>query len=90
MALGAPLLAGLLGGWDRRRLLTLALLWYGVGHLLCALMPGYAALLPLRALTVLAAAVFTPQAAAAINVLAPPHQRGRAITFVFLGWSCRR
>jgi DHA1 family inner membrane transport protein len=34
------------------------------------------------------AAVFTPQAAAAINVMAPTRaQRGRAITFIFLGWS---
>jgi DHA1 family inner membrane transport protein len=31
--------------------------------------------------------VFTPQAAAAINVMTEPAQRGRAITFVFLGWS---
>jgi predicted MFS family arabinose efflux permease len=31
--------------------------------------------------------VFTPQAAAAIGFLAPPHERGRAITFIFLGWS---
>jgi len=87
MALGAPLLAVLLGGMDRRRLLTGALLWYAAGHALAALMPGFAALLPVRALSVLAAAVFTPQAAAAISVLAPPEHRGRAITFIFLGWS---
>ncbi|WP_425260129.1 MFS transporter [Rubrivivax sp. RP6-9] len=87
MALGAPLLAGAVSGWDRRRLLTLALLWYAVGHALSALMPHYAALLPVRALTVLGAAVFTPQAAAAINVMAPPAERGRAITFIFIGWS---
>jgi predicted MFS family arabinose efflux permease len=36
---------------------------------------------------VLGAAVFTPQAAAAIGMMVPPEQRGRAITFVFLGWS---
>jgi predicted MFS family arabinose efflux permease len=35
----------------------------------------------------LAAAVFTPQAAAAMGWLAPPEKRGRAITFIFLGWS---
>jgi predicted MFS family arabinose efflux permease len=87
MCFGAPLLAALIGGWDRRRLLTLALLWFGAGHLLSALMPSYAALLPVRALTVLGAAVFTPQAAAAMGVMAPPEQRGTAITFVFLGWS---
>ena len=87
MAIGAPLLAGWVAGFDRRRLLALALLWYAAGHALSAFMPHYAALLPVRAATMLAAAVFTPQAAAAIGFLAPPHERGRAITFIFLGWS---
>lgn len=87
MAAGAPLLAGVVSGWDRRRLLTLALLWYAAGHALSALMPHYAALLPVRAATMLGAAVFTPQAAAAISTLAPPAERGRAITTIFLGWS---
>lgn len=83
----APVLGGLLAGWDRRRLLCLTMLWYAVGHAACALMPNYASLLVVRALTVLAAAVFTPQAAAAIGFMAPPEKRGRSITFVFLGWS---
>jgi len=87
MAFGAPLLAGWVSGFDRRRLLALALLWYGVGHAVSALMPSYAALWPVRAVTMLAAAVFTPQAAAAIGFMAAPHERGRAITFIFLGWS---
>ncbi|KPF52513.1 transporter [beta proteobacterium AAP51] len=87
MGLGAPLLAAALVRFDRRWLLTAALLWFALGHALSALMPGYAALLPVRVLAVLGAAVFTPQAAAAINVLAPAAQRGRAITTVFLGWS---
>jgi MFS transporter, DHA1 family, inner membrane transport protein len=87
MALGAPLLAALLGRWDRRRLLACALAWYALGHAACALMPDFALLLPVRAACVLGAAVFTPQAAAAIGVLAPPEQRGRAITHIFLGWS---
>jgi predicted MFS family arabinose efflux permease len=87
MSLGAPTLAALVAGWDRRLLLTLALVWYGLGHAASALMPDLAWLMPVRALTMLAAAVFTPQAAAAIGWLAPPESRGRAITFVFLGWS---
>jgi predicted MFS family arabinose efflux permease len=87
MCFGAPLLAGWVAGFDRRRLLALALLWYGVGHALSALMPNYAALWPVRAVTMLGAAVFTPQAAAAIGFMTPPEQRGRAITFIFLGWS---
>jgi predicted MFS family arabinose efflux permease len=87
MAFGAPLLAGWVAGFDRRRLLAFALLWYGAGHALSALMPSYAALWPVRALTMLGAAVFTPQAAAAIGFMAAPSERGRAITFIFLGWS---
>ena len=46
-------------------LLALALLWYALGHALSALAPNYALLTPVRAASVLAAAVFTPQAAAA-------------------------
>ena len=87
MGCGAPLLALMLGSMDRRVLLTGALAWYAIGHLVCALVPGYAALLPLRALAVLAAAVFTPQAAAAINVMAPEGERGRHMSYIFLGWS---
>jgi predicted MFS family arabinose efflux permease len=87
MAFGSPLLAAALTGWDQRRLLVLALLWFAAGHVLCALMPSYAALLPVRCLCMLGAAAFTPQAASAISALTPAAERGRAITFVFLGWS---
>ena len=87
MCFGAPLLAGWVAGFDRRRLLAWTLLWYAAGHAMCALMPSYAALWPVRAATLLGAAVFTPQAAAAMGFMAPPDARGRAIAFVFLGWS---
>ncbi|MEO8836077.1 MAG: MFS transporter, partial [Caldimonas sp.] len=87
MCLGAPLLAGWIGSIDRRRLLAASLAWYALGHALCALVPSFAALLPVRALTVLGAAVFTPQAAAAIGAMAPPAERGRSVTFIFIGWS---
>jgi predicted MFS family arabinose efflux permease len=40
-----------------------------------------------RVLTVISPAIFTPQAAACVGLLVAPEQRGRAITFVFLGWS---
>ncbi len=87
MAIAAPLLAALLSRFDRRWLLTLSLLWFGAGHALSALAPDLASLLPARAVTVLAAVVFTPQAAAVVGALAPAATRGQAITFVFLGWS---
>ncbi|MEX1166763.1 MAG: MFS transporter [Hydrogenophaga sp.] len=87
MGLGAPLFAGVVAGWDRRKLLTLSLVWYGVMTGISALAPNYAILLPLRVLTVIAPAIFTPQAAASVGLMVSPAQRGRAITFVFLGWS---
>jgi len=87
MCFGAPLLAGWVGALDRRKLLAASLAWYALGHAACALMPSYAALLPVRALTVLGAAVFTPQAAAAIGAMTPAAERAGAITFIFIGWS---
>jgi predicted MFS family arabinose efflux permease len=87
MCFGAPLLAAAVGRWDRRRLLVLSLVWYAAGHALSAFAPDYGPLAVVRAASVLGAAVFTPQAAAAIGTMVAPQERGRAITFVFLGWS---
>lgn len=87
MCIGAPLFAALVGGWDRRRLLALSMLWYGLLHLASAAAPDFASLLPLRVVSMVAPAIFTPQAAACVGLLVPPQQRGRAITFIFVGWS---
>ena len=87
MCVGAPLLASMVAGWDRRRLLALTLVWYALGHAAAAAMPDFGSVLAARMLTVIAPAVFTPQAAACVGLLVPPEQRGRAVTFVFLGWS---
>ena len=87
MCLGAPLLAAVVAGWDRRRLLALSMVWYAALHLACIAASSFAALLPLRVIAMIAPAIFTPQAAACVSLLVPPEQRGRAITFVFLGWS---
>lgn len=87
MGVGAPLLAWLIGHIDRRTLLAWTMVWYAMGHLLCALAPSYEWLWPARALTVLSAAVFTPQAAATAGFMSTPAKRGQAITFVFMGWS---
>ena len=87
MCIGAPLLAAVVAGWDRRRLLAACMVWYGALHLLSASMPSFATLLPVRMLSVISPAIFTPQAAACVGLLVPASQHGRAITFVFLGWS---
>jgi predicted MFS family arabinose efflux permease len=87
MCLGAPLLAAVVAGWDRRVLLTCTMLWYACGHLVATLMPNFTGLLFVRMLTVVSPAIFTPQAAACVGLLVPAEERGRAVTFVFLGWS---
>ena len=87
MCVGAPLFAAIVAGWDRRRLLSVSLTWFGVLHMVCTLVTSFEALLPLRMLAVIAPAIFTPQAASCVGLLVPAAQRGRAITFVFLGWS---
>lgn len=84
---GAPLLASITSGADRRTVLTIALLLFGMGHLMAALMPNYMTVLIVRVLTGFGAAVFTPQAAATAAILVPGEQRGKAIALVFLGFS---
>ena len=87
MCIGAPLFASVVAGWDRRRLLALSMLWYAALHALCAVMPDFSSLIVVRVITMISPAIFTPQAAACVGLLVPENQRGRAITFVFLGWS---
>lgn len=87
MCFGAPAFAAIVAGWDRRRLLALSMVWFAALHALSAMMPSFAALLPVRVLTLVSPAVFTPQAAACVGLLVPPDRRPQAVTFVFLGWS---
>lgn len=87
MCIGAPLAAALTSQIDRRWLLSASLLALAIGHLACALAPGYGALAVLRPLSVVGAAIFTPQAAATLGLLVPPAHRAAAVTTAFLGWS---
>ncbi len=87
MCIGAPLFASVVAGWDRRRLLTACMLWFGALHLMSAAMPDFGSLMVSRVLALVSPAIFTPQAAACVGLLVTPAQRGRAVTFVFLGWS---
>ncbi len=87
MCVSAPIFATVLRQQDRHQLLTWVMVWYGVCHLACVMMPDFAGIMVLRVLAMISPAIFTPQAAACIGILSEPHQRGRSITFVFLGWS---
>ena len=51
------------------------------------MLPDYGTVLALRLLMLVAAALYTPQAAATVALLVPEKERPGAIAFVFLGWS---
>jgi predicted MFS family arabinose efflux permease len=87
MALGAPFAAASTSNIDRRLLLSIGLLFYLAGALLCVFAPGFGSLLLTRALMVLGAAIFTPQAAATIGLLVPAEKRPAAVATIFMGWS---
>lgn len=87
VCVGAPLLAAATSRYDRRALLAATLLVYVAGHLAAALLSSFVPILFARIVTSAGAALFTAQAAAVTALLVPAQARGRAIAFVFLGWS---
>jgi predicted MFS family arabinose efflux permease len=87
VGVGAPVLAGLTSRFDRRVLLAATAAIYAVGHGLAAIAPEFWSLLIIRTLTMVSAALFTPQAAATVGLMVPPEKRSAAIAFIFIGWS---
>jgi MFS transporter, DHA1 family, inner membrane transport protein len=87
VGIGAPLAAAFTSRIERRFLLTSALLLYVLGHFASGITDDFMLLQIFRALTVVGAAIFTPQAAATLGVLLPPEKRPGAIAFIFIGWS---
>jgi predicted MFS family arabinose efflux permease len=87
LALGAPLLAGLVTRFERRTLIVAGLLLFGALHWAAAAAPGYSWLALERVLTGVAAAIVTPQSIATAGLMAAQDQRGRAIGIMFLGFS---
>ncbi|NEX63574.1 MFS transporter [Noviherbaspirillum galbum] len=87
ICVGGPFLASLTSAIERRKLLVASLLLYAAMHFVSALAPGYQLLLLARVVTAIGAALFTAQAAATAGLMVAPEVRGKAIGFVFLGWS---
>jgi len=85
--LGSPLMVWATSGFDRRRLLSLAVLAIAAGHALSAIVPNFTMLLIVRLVMLVLSAVFTPVAASTISALVAEKDRASAISFVFLGWS---
>lgn len=87
LCVASPATAWLTSRIDRRRLLSATLLVIALGHLASAFAPSYATLMVVRLVMLAVAALFTPQAAGAASLIAPPEKRGSTMTYVFLGWS---
>jgi predicted MFS family arabinose efflux permease len=84
-AIGAPVMAVLTAGLERRRLLAVAMGGFTLGNLLAALAPGYAGLLAARLLLALSAASFMPAASGYAAALGGPERRGRALSTITIG-----
>jgi DHA1 family inner membrane transport protein len=87
VGLGAPLLAWATSRIDRRTLLAGSLALYAACHLATAIAPSLTVVVLLRAVTMVGAAIFTPQAASTVGLMVPPERRAATIATVFLGWS---
>jgi predicted MFS family arabinose efflux permease len=87
LCIGAPAFGFFTNRVDRRTLLTASLALYAVGHAVSVLAPDYQTLLITRLLMISGAAIFTPQAASAIALMAPEQRRASAIATVFMGWA---
>ena len=86
-AIGTPLLAVLLGGVGRRRILAGAEFGLAVCALLMAITPFFEGLVAMRTLLAVAAGTFTGTAMATAAMIAPIGQRGRYMQVISMGQS---
>ncbi|MDI3406223.1 MFS transporter [Streptomyces cavernicola] len=84
-AIGAPVMAVVLDPYPRRRVILAALAVFVVANVAAALAPTFGALIVLRAIAGLAAAVVSSTAFAAAAQGAPPDRQGRYLAVVTAG-----
>lgn len=84
-AAGPPMLAVLLGGVGRRRILAGAEFGLAICALLMAIMPWFEGVVVIRTILAVAAGTFTGTAMATAAMLAPYGQRGRYMQVISLG-----
>ncbi|MFE2957707.1 MFS transporter [Nocardia tengchongensis] len=83
----APVLGAVTGRLDRRLVMLISLVGFGLGNIASALAPNMAMLLLARAGTAAAAALFIPAASAVAAVTAAPERRAQAMAVVLGGIS---
>jgi MFS transporter, DHA1 family, inner membrane transport protein len=86
-AIGTPLLAVVLGGVGRRRILAWSEFGLAVSALLMAISPYFPLLVGVRTILAVCAGTFTGTAMATAAMIALPGERGRAIQIVTMGQS---
>ncbi|WP_152365548.1 MFS transporter [Microlunatus speluncae] len=87
LAVGAPLLAALLGRFDQRRILIGALIGYAAGQLLAGVAPSFPILLASRVISGATMGLYLASAVATAARLARPERQARAIATVGAGVS---
>lgn len=85
VALAAPVLAVLLKGFDRKRLMLLALLIFACANLVAAFATSFNLLMVLRVVAALCTAATTPSLFAAAASMAPVGKAGRYVAVISLG-----
>jgi predicted MFS family arabinose efflux permease len=81
-AIGAPVMAVLTAGLERRRLLAIAMGGFTLANLIAALAPAYAGLLAARLLLAMCAATFMPAASGYAAGLGGQERHGRALSMI--------
>lgn len=86
-AVSSPVLTALSGRIGRGAVLAAALVFFALGHIIAALAAGPGLLYCGRVVSAVGAGLFTPGAAAVAVSRAPAAARGRALAFVFTGFT---
>lgn len=87
LCFGSPLVSWLTTRVGRRLLMSGTLAIVAAGHVASAAADNYAAILGLRLVMLAFVAIYTPQAASTMALIASEKERPAALAFVFLGWS---
>lgn len=81
-AVSSPVLVTLAGAVAPRRILFVAMSVFALANAVAVVAPTFELLLLCRAVAACGAAAFTPTALAVASSLAPPEERGRALSFI--------
>jgi len=85
--IGSPILMTVTARLSRRFLLSSAILVFGLSNFAVLFMNDFAGMAVVRVVAAASAATYVPAAAVTAAMLAPPHQRGRALALVIGGSS---